>query len=558
MKRPNFGGLPSGRFPSGSGMVVLSLTLALAGSFVQGKPLGPTVPPGANPSFVRACLNVQEALAAGDFARAAERSRALPSARPVVRLDLASVAADRRREIGEALTRATEAWRPFVRSLETERTGRADLVIAFADALPPAAPGGDPAGAAHIFSENPQDARLETVIALRRGPNRATATSAEIQAEMQYALGAYYGLAWLPLKGSSMGRTDLSGLGRATVLPVEGGIARRLLECAEEHRRLVSQKLSVEPARPRAVLDPLKWTGPPVRQGDDVTFSIQIDNQGNAPLSVLILPDCSCLSPKQVNPIPPGGSAISTVKVDTIDFLGDLQKRMEILTNDVDFPNRSFDFRLRVEPLYKIIAPTGPGFVAKPDGTTEFDAFLVMDESVKLKPSNPRVDGIAGTVTVTPWEGVIADPETGEAARPRRGYRLRVKIGSLIPPGRPTAAIVLDTDHPVFKRMQYGFTVQKGIVALPETVYLGEVGKAPTDFWFLVSRPGRPFKVLSATTANKSLSLRLTALRDGTEYRINGTVASGLLPGRFEAVVVIKTDDPRQPTIRVLVQAIVR
>lgn len=539
-------------------MVVLSLTLAFAGSFVQAKPLGPTVPPGANASFVRACLKVQDALAAGEFARANELARALPSARPIVRLDLAAVAAERRREIGEALTRATEAWRPFVRSLEVERTGRPDLVIAFTDSLPAAAPGGDPAGAAHLFSENPKEARLETVIALTRGPNRAVATVTEIQAEMQYALGAYYGLAWLPLKGSSMGRTDLSGLGRTTVLPVEGGIARRLLECAEEHRRLAAGKVSVQPARPKAVLDPLRWSGAPVRQGDDVAFSIQIDNQGNAPLSVLILPDCSCLTPRQVNPIPPGGSAISTVKVDTIDFLGDLQKRMEILTNDVDFPNRTFDFRLRVEPLYKIIAPNGPGFVARPDGTTEFDAFLVMDESVRLKPSNPRIDGIAGSVTITPWEGVLADPEAGESAKPRRGYRLRVKIGAMIPPGRPTAAIVLDTNHPVFRRMQYGFTVQKGIVALPETVYLGEIGNARTDFWFLVSRPGTPFKVLSATSANKSLSLRVTPLRNGTEYRINGTIPTGLLPGRFEAIVVIKTDDRRQPTLRVPVQAIVR
>ncbi|MCW5943161.1 MAG: DUF1573 domain-containing protein [Fimbriimonadaceae bacterium] len=539
-------------------MVVLSLFLASVFPFVQAKPLGPVVPPGANASFVRACLNVQESLAAGDFVRAAERARALPSARPIVRLDLAGVPPERRREVGEALERANDAWRPFVRSLEVSRTGRADLVLSFAETLPPAVPGGDPGGAAHLFSEAPQDPRLETVIALKRGPNKAVASAVEIQAEMQYALGAYFGVAWLPLKGSSMGRTDLAGLGRATVLPIEGGIARRLLECAEEHRRLVESKTSVEPARPRARIDPLRWTGKPVRQGDDVSFSVQIDNQGNAPLSVLILPDCSCLTPKQVNPVPPGESAMSTVRVDTIDFLGDLQKRMEILTNDVDFPTRTFDFRLRVEPLYRIIAPSGPGFVAKPDGTTEFDAYLVMEESVRLKPSNPRIDGIAGSVMVTPWVGTLADPESNEAAKPRRGYRLHVKIGSLIPPGRPTAAIVLDTDHPIFKRMQYGFTVQKGIVALPETVYLGEVGKAPTDFWFLVSRPGQPFKITSLTCMNKSLSLRLTPHRNGSEYRIDGKVASGLLTGRFEAIVVIKTDDPRQPTIRVPVQAIVR
>jgi hypothetical protein len=147
---------------------------------------------------------------------------------------------------------------------------------------------------------------------------------------------------------------------------------------------------------------------------------------------------------------------------------------------------------------------------------------------------------------------MAADPEMDEPATMRDGYVFHVHFSPNIPSGRPSGTLTVKTGLPDFPQAQYTLFVQKGILASPDRVPLGLVSK-PAYRSFLVSRPGKPFKVLSAESSSSYLNPLIIALPDSGDYRIDVDYNGKAPVGDFLATITVKTDDPKQPTIEVTV-----
>jgi hypothetical protein len=329
-------------------------------------------------------------------------------------------------------------------------------------------------------------------------------------------------------------------------------VAIQMLDSAEEHRRLAEAGKPIEPAKPKLFMDPMSYRGTPVRQGDAAQFSIQLSNLGNAPLQVSLIPDCTCLSLRPIPPIKPGDTVLVPVFVNTVDFTGDLAKRIEVLSNDVEKPTRTFQFDMRVEPLWQFHNPRGDIVVAAEQGATSFDLFLLLAEGVKLSLASLDILGVNGVVSAVPFRGNV--PGKGQAS----GYKIGVKLDEALPAGRSIGNVVVRTTDERFPAIEYGFSVQKGIVALPESVYFGEIGRSERTATFRVSRPGKAFRITRIESDSPHLSATWTKATNNDDWVVTVVFDGKALIGRFAAVLTLATDDPRQPRLQVPVQARIR
>ncbi|MCB8931866.1 MAG: DUF1573 domain-containing protein [Fimbriimonadaceae bacterium] len=518
----------------------------------------PVVQPGASTEFHRACLAVEEALAAGDVPAARAAAASLP--RRVIKLefDASTIPEARRKEFEEVRDRVMSVWQRGITGVSITAGAPADIRVRFVKSLPPAAGSPLPAGAAHLFSAAPDQPRLEAVIALERGnPARAT-EAADVHNELGYAIGAYFGLAADPLQfGAFMGRSDLPTFRLNAPSIVEYRKARANLELCETLRKLVLKGEKIQAAHPQIWIDAPVLPQEPAIQGEPIRFNVQITNRGDAPLSIELRPDCGCLSATPAAVLEAGDTRLMQAMIDTTEFVGPLHKRLIVYSNDPDFPVKEIPINVRVTPRYRLLAPGGPVVIASQDGA-EFQVFLALDEKANFKPTGVRLNGMPGEVAQTPWSGKLADPELGEPATQRSGYRYDVKLEGTLAPGRSNGTLIIDTDSDRFPTLYYSFSAQKGIVALPDELYFGEIPKAPRRGSFLVSRPGQGFKVLKITSPSSNLFFEHTAVRDDWEYLVTVQFDGKVPFGNYTTTLIVETNDPKQPKLIVPVRAVVR
>jgi hypothetical protein len=150
----------------------------------------------------------------------------------------------------------------------------------------------------------------------------------------------------------------------------------------------------------------------------------------------------------------------------------------------------------------------------------------------------------------------MADPELNEGPLPREGFKLTVHYEAPYPTGRAEATLVVVTADAKKPRLRYPLSVQRGIVALPEEVYLGTMSQEVIKTSFLVSRPGKPFRALEVTTNHSSLTAMVETMANGdakVTLKYDGKAPSG----DFAAMVTVLTDDLHQPNVKVPVHGLV-
>jgi len=108
--------------------------------------------------------------------------------------------------------------------------------------------------------------------------------------------------------------------------------------------------------------------------------------------------------------------------------------------------------------------------------------------------------------------------------------------------------------------MQTNLTFQKGIVALPESLYVGAL-TGPKAFTINIIRPQKPFQIQSIKSSSNFLKFKVTpkpdkkGMQDGSDYIIEISY-DGKAPSHvIDTVIEIKTDDTKQPLIRVPIQS---
>lgn len=526
--------------------MIAALLVAFAQTVV-----GPDLPSGANASFQEACLAVETALGKGDFAGAEARLKALPSLDATIEWDDSGIPKQRREEFARARDASVELWRRIVPDLKVTLAKKGRIKISFVPELPPNADSPGPAGATFFFSTDPTEPAVEGVLSMTRTERKTAIEAKEVTNEVTYAIGAYLGLERMPNVGAAMGRHEQPYLHVNLPGPSEAFQVKELQKVVTTLRDFVKRKVKVTPARAEIFLSQVEFKPKPTVQGEPLTMSVTVTNRGTGTLRYRLVPDCSCFALAYDKSVKPGESKLVQIAVDTINFTGDLEKKIAVHSNDPEASLRWMHFSMRVDPLYRFLGVARSEVVLLED-KGEGELFFIPNSNKPLVPSGVTVEGVTGTATIEPWTGNLA----GESGL--KGYKIRYKLSDNIPPGRAPVGIAVTTNDPSWSPVRHSFYVQKGIVALPLSLYMGEVGKEPARAWALVSRPGKPFKITKVETEGPFFTAEIENLGKDWEYKVIVIYKGGAEFGDLSTTLKITTDDPSQPVLTVPITAVVR
>jgi len=516
----------------------------------------PLIPPGTNRSFHEAVLAVEESMSKGDFEAAKRQMKALPRLDATITWDDSKVPASLRPVFLEARDRAVKAWKASGLPVDFKFGPKGHLVFSFDDVLPDTELG-IPAGAGHLFSYDPEEPRLRTVIGMTRGKPSIKLLPSEVTNEVAHAIALYAGLEPSRGAGTVRFRTDMPSNGFLPVTEGDVFLAGRVLKVVDTLNRGIEKKVKFEPKKPKIFLEVSSVTQPNVIQGEAQSFSLAVTNNGEGPLTLWVEPDCSCLAPNAPNLIAPGQTGLIRVQVNTVDWVGKLRKYLYVYSNDLDFPFRQIPVDVDITPLYRLIKP-GPQVVQMTDAGAEVEFLFWSPDLNKMKPEQARLSGMQGEVEMIDWEGEAADPELREESQKRKGMKIKVNLPARQIFGRVPVTLTLSTNNPMFPVIRSSIMVQRGVVALPERVYLGEIPKAATRATFILSRPETNFKIKKLSTDSPHVTVTARPVKGEWEYRVDIEIDGKMDIGFFNANVLIETDDPQQPQLIVPIEATVR
>lgn len=506
----------------------------------------PVIPPGTSSAVHQTFLNVEEAIEAKDFAKAAELFKLLPKRDITVWFDAQSLPAEKRSMASNAIKQALDQWRIIDEKLKFTlvNKGPAEIKVTFSDDVGQNEDG-LPKGAAFLYSSEPTESRLEAIISTKRGKPAAPVLPIEIQNEVLFAVSSYFGTPEAVRLGGANGRSDLGGLGMFRVGSSEALHYGRIMAAVDQLNLAIEKKKSFAVARPQLTLEATNIVMEPATQGDAPEYEFLVTNNGNAPLTLRGEIDCSCLIPDVPTYIEPGKSAKIRIGVNTYDFIGKVRKVLRLLSNDPDFPARDVNVAIDVKPLYRVIRSKGQ-LVEMSDGGSSTEFFVELDEKAPFKVTEVIVDGLKADATFEPWSGTLKDPEAGDTAE-RKGVLVKVNFPDQTVVGRMPISIrvITDSDNPRFKVLRANFEIQKGIVSLPLEVYFGTFPQGEYRAFAYISRPSRPFKILKIESSSPFVS-GVVYQRSESEYRLDVVYNGKADVGQLRGYLTLKLDDPNQ------------
>ncbi len=518
----------------------------------------PVLEPGASLQFKEAVYRAQEHLAADEFAEAAKQADRLPQQKLTLSWDDAKVPAARRASFVTARDAAIKIWSGSVLGTQVEIVkGKADIMVSFAESLPVNPDNGLIQSSAFLVNYIPGEPVVDGIIALKRGEAQLSAEGIDITNEVAYAIGLYYGMDRQPQPSSIMFRTEGSSGRPNTLWPIDLRLCISNVKAGEMLRQAAAKKERMKVTKPRAFIDVRSLDGGTVMQGESMPMTFQVTNQGTAPLFFRIVPDCSCFILGYDGEVAPGSTSLVRVDINTYDFPGPLDKSLFIYTNDPELPVRQITAKGQVNHAYQFIRPGPSQLIHLDGGSVKETVYLVINEKADIGIEDISMAGTKGSIDAEPWAGMIADPATGAPATERKGYKLTLYLEPTQVTGRFPITITARTNSDQFPRLTYSVFAQHGIVSVPPSVYLGETEQQPVRAWFVLTRPGKPFKITSLESNSKHIKLSHEKIPNGdakiiVEFDGKATI------GNFSALVTVGTDDPLQPFIQVPIQGIVK
>jgi hypothetical protein len=306
----------------------------------------------------------------------------------------------------------------------------------------------------------------------------------------------------------------------------------------------------VAAAAPRAVLvEPAFVQRGEVEPGDVLHLEWTLRNDGDAPLLIeAVSPTCYCTTGKaEANEVPPGGSTTIHVSIDPSDFSGNLDKGVEIATNDPRNPTQLVHAAMKVRPGIAIVPPE-LDFGAVPAAGSK-------EQPVALKVPKERPLQVKA---VTPGAPFLAVEQEQLQTDDRTGVRLYVKVKPGAPAGPFSTNVVVETDDPARPRIEIPVR-GKGA---------GGPSFEPERLVFSAAAPGEAVGTVTVRggTGLKVTSVKSTspALEAAAEPQSNGSivvrvaVAGSAKPGRITGKLLIGTSDAQLPELSVPVLGVVK
>lgn len=522
--------------------------IALLLLFQAQVPAAPAIPVGTRSEFHKAVDAVETKLAAKDFAGASQALRLLPQRRITLKWDESKVPAARRGEFEESRDAAILRWTKDIPGLAITLTkDRPDIKIDFEEVLAKLDGESSPQPSVTFFSDSAEDPRMEAVIGLKRGDPLVPVTGNEVFDEVGYAIGSYLGLAPSPLVGFFMGRTNASGQPAYNVGYAEVRSAKKVLDLTDELAKAAKNKTALRPTHPSLFLDPKSIALPVSTQGDKVAFSFQATNRGDGSLQLETIPDCGCITAAGPQSLEAGRSVLVGAKIDTQELSGDFHRRLLVASNDPRSPWTEIPVTLHVNALYEWIGPDHAATLSDDSGA--FDLYLSLNPKADFKPTQARITGIPGAVNILPFKGE-APAASGDPVKIAKGYKFHVTMDRSMLTGRAWAGLEVLTNDSSLGTLRYTLTVQNGIVAAPNSLFMGDLHNATKQFNIQIVRPHKPFKILKVEFDSAHLSL-FSKTGDGDLYTLTIGYDGKAEIGEFRGIFRVFTDDPKQPVIEV-------
>jgi hypothetical protein len=528
----------------------------IAASLILQAP-APVKQPGTHELFYRTTMAVEEKLAAGDFQAAQRLLLALPKREVVVQWDDKNVPANSKAEFAAARDAVLNELNKNLLNVTIKVGAKGQVKVTFEPTLPVSSESGLPSGAVHFYSPDPGEPQVEAVIALKRGNPSVAAESVDVFNETAHALMAYFGVGRSPIPEFMSSRTDVPTLSRNRLQPFEQVFIRNNLLIVDSLAQAVNQRKTLAVSSPKLTVDTKVIELPETVQGTVVPFALQFTNLGSGLLAMRARPDCGCVTVDPALTVDPEGTALLKGQIDTTEFVGDLHKTIFVMTNDPNQPAFAVPVKIKVRPLYRLVLPKGNVVMADGERTVA-EAYLWSAPGVDLKPEKAQITGLQGTVAIQPWSGVMADTEMGELELPRKGYRLTIVTERPPMDGRFGLALLVQTNSEQFPLLRLYYSVQTGIVAMPGSIYFGEIQQVPRRATFLVTRPNKPFKITDVQCDLPFVKGTASVIKEGTEYRISVQLDGKQPAGTFNGIVSVLTDDPKQPKVNIPIQGVVR
>ncbi|RYG47241.1 DUF1573 domain-containing protein [bacterium] len=509
-----------------------------------------TFAPGTSAEFQDTVRQVSASMEKGDKAKATRLLNLLPTKSVTYSWDEKAIPAAMRADFAKARDRMFREMTAVFATLTKVPAAQAQVQFSFAPVLGKRPQDANPLGVALFFNEKATP-RMEAVIGLKRGMKGQTIDLDDVRGAVRYALARYLGLSEQAQAASQ--RPDLPGQTWPLTNNDFSAIAGNF-KLVDSLRKAIQENKPVATGVPQISIDPAVIEIGEVTQGDKVPFSVQITNTGTAPLSYVTKGDCGCVVGTPPGVIAPGGVALIRPHVDSTEYVGKLVKALIVTTNDPERPTITIPVKLNVKPLYRFLTPQGSTILL--DDSKTKDIYLVLADGRPLNILQVRFDGIPIKVTPTEWEGELPDPGLNEPSKKRKGLKLHLEVTGETIPGRAMGSLTLITDHDRFRVITTTIYAQTGIVASPDDLYIGALGSVPKSSTLSLSRPGKAFKVLGVESDNPRVTATFEALRPD-EVRLKVEYDGKATTGDVVAKLKVKTDDPKQPVVRVTVRGFV-
>jgi hypothetical protein len=511
------------------------------------------MPLGTNQEFQSLVAAVVADTQAGRWKEAKSKAAMLPSKRLTVEYDDGAAPEASRSEFRQGFDDAVAAWKKALPELEVTLAKGGSLKVSYSPELAVNQDTGVPRAAAMFWGFQPAG-RLDYVIGLSRSKPAVSTTQNHVTQETVFAIGSALGLAQVPVPDSPLARTDTAGVLHARI---DRGVVERVravIDLSDRLRNAIAARQPVTMATPKAVFGLTHYDGAPIDEGTPYQFEIPVSNTGTGDLKVAIVPDCSCFT-IEGNPVArPGETVVVKVTSDTRGFVGKQEKSLSIYTNDPEEAVRQFRVSEFVRPRFRVIDDREGRPVAADSAGSKATFYVYAPGGKPFKISDSAVNGVTGAVSISPLAEDVADPEMGEGAKRRLGYRVDVLLSSATVTGRVPVTVVLKTDDKSLPYLTHRFVLQKGIAADPEEIYFG-VGprKTRTRLGTLVSATG-PFTVTGFVASDPSVSATFEQLTP-EKVRMTVVLKDTVDYGDFVGELRIKTDSPTQPVVVVKVRA---
>lgn len=529
---------------------------ALLRDSIQGLAPDFRVPIGSSSEFSHLVMDIETALGTKKFEEAEKLSALLPRTTVTWSFDSSKLNGDMKKQFSDLADAAESQWqKTMVGEVSFKRVapGKSNIAISFEPILAKISSSNELAGSATFIGVDSTQARIETVIGLKRGANPTSITTTDVYNEILFAFGRYLGLAPSPLLGSATGRIEGHMLNANSITSQDKRSVQKIQSLSIQLRDAIKKRQVIESFHPILNLEKESIAFSEQMQGDQGQAQILVTNTGTSALELDLRGDCGCISGSIPSELAPGKSALLTAIFNTSELVGDVHHNLILKTNDPDHPLVVIPVSITVNARAEIVFPTSnTAYMEGPDRSFTF--YVNSTEAKLFNVIDAQVVGLPFTVKVERYDGSQANYMKFGQTQKIHGYKLTVDTSKLAPDlvfGRSSATVYMRTDNPKLGIVKAQMFVQKGIVSLPESVYLGSP-QGIADSTFVLIRLGRPFQIKKISSDSKFLSFEVkpNAAKNPSAFTIQ-VIYDGKAPGhRLKGTITVETDDPKQAIIK--------